>query len=60
MVWFDAPAPLLPEILALNAKWLRSKPALIEGDRVRSWGEFDEGTHVLRIETPGGGGYGKG
>ncbi len=44
MVWFDAPAPLLPEILALNAKWLRSRPALIEGDRVRSWGEFDEGT----------------
>jgi acyl-CoA synthetase (AMP-forming)/AMP-acid ligase II len=44
---FDAPAPLLPEILALHARWLDDKPALIEGQRIRSWGEF--GTACNRV-----------
>lgn len=42
MEGFDAPAPLLPELLALHARWRGPKPALIadngEGEaRVLSW-----------------------
>ncbi len=35
--WFDAPAPLLPEILALNGRWMGDKPAVVCGDRVLTW-----------------------
>lgn len=38
---FDAPAPLLPEILALHGKWLGAKPALICGPETIPWAEFD-------------------
>ena len=41
MSWFDAPAPLFPEIIALHGKWLGAKPAVVDGDRVLSWREFD-------------------
>jgi acyl-CoA synthetase (AMP-forming)/AMP-acid ligase II len=41
--WFQAPAPLLPEILALNARWLGSKPALVCGAQQRSWQAFHAG-----------------
>ncbi len=38
--YFDSPAPLLPEIIALHGKWRASKPAVIfERDEI-SWGEF--------------------
>lgn len=38
--WFDAPAPLLPEILALNGRWMGDKPAVLcEGERL-GWREF--------------------
>jgi acyl-CoA synthetase (AMP-forming)/AMP-acid ligase II len=45
--WFDAPAPLLPEILALNGRWLGDKPAVICDDQVMSWREFDRQTARL-------------
>ena len=35
--WFDAPSPLLPEVLALNGRWMGDKPAVIYRDRVLSW-----------------------
>ena len=35
--WFDAPAPLLPEILALNGRWMGDKPAVVCGERVLTW-----------------------
>lgn len=41
--WFDAPAPLLPEVLALNARWQADKPALICGDQQMSWRDFHAG-----------------
>ena len=44
MAWFDAPQPLLPERLALNARWLGDKTALVDGDRARTWREFDAAT----------------
>lgn len=44
---FDAPAPLLPEILALHGRWLGAKPALICDDEVLSWAEFDRATNRI-------------
>ncbi len=38
--WFDAPAPLLPEVLALNGRWCGDKPAIICDDTTLSWREF--------------------
>ncbi len=38
--WFDAPAPLLPEVLALNARWLPDRAAIIFGDRTLNWPAF--------------------
>ena len=35
--WFDAPAPLLPDILALHGRWLGNKPAIICDDETLSW-----------------------
>jgi len=45
--WFDAPAPLMPEILALNGRWLADKPAVICGGSVLSWREFERATARL-------------
>jgi acyl-CoA synthetase (AMP-forming)/AMP-acid ligase II len=45
--WFDAPAPLMPEILALNGRWLADKPAVVCDDQVMSWREFDRQTARL-------------
>jgi len=41
MNWFEAPAPLFPEIITLHGKWLGDKPAVVDGDRVFTWREFD-------------------
>ena len=38
--WFDAPSPLLPEVLALNGRWMGDKPAVIFRDRTLSWREL--------------------
>ncbi len=38
--WFDAAPPLLPEVLALNARWLGNDPAVICGETQLSWREF--------------------
>jgi long-chain acyl-CoA synthetase len=45
MSWFTAESPLFPEIVALHGKWLGAKPAVIHGDRVLSWRDFDLGTN---------------
>ena len=41
MSQFQSHAPLLPELLSLHAKWLKNKPAIVMGDDVRSWSEFN-------------------
>jgi len=41
MSWFDAQAPLLPDIVALHGKWQGAKPAVVDGDRVVTWRDFD-------------------
>lgn len=45
MVHFDAPAPLLPELLSLHGRWRATKPALVVDDDVgpafMTWAELD-------------------
>jgi len=45
--WFDAPAPLLPEIIALNGKWLGDKPAVVCDQQQLSWRDFERQTAQL-------------
>lgn len=47
MTAFDNHAPLLPEILSLHGKWKGSKPALVCGEEVVSWAQFDRATNRL-------------
>jgi len=42
--WFEAPQPLLPELIARHGQWRAARPALIEGARRLSWGEFEQAT----------------
>jgi acyl-CoA synthetase (AMP-forming)/AMP-acid ligase II len=43
--WFDAPQPLLPELLALQGRWCAGRTALVCGSERRSWREFDLATN---------------
>ncbi len=40
--WFNAPAPLLPDVLALNGRWCGDKPAIICDETVLSWRAFHQ------------------
>ncbi|MEO1033949.1 MAG: AMP-binding protein [Pseudomonadota bacterium] len=40
MPWFQPGPLLLPEMLALNARWLAAEPALIVDDTTLTWAEF--------------------
>ena len=44
MSWFTAPAPLLPDLIARNGRWLARQPALVDGAAVLSWQEFAAAT----------------
>jgi hypothetical protein len=39
MSWFQAPAPLVPDLIAQNGRWLADRPALIDGEVTLSWRE---------------------
>lgn len=45
MSWFTAESPLFPEIVALHGKWLGARPAVVDGERVLCWRDFDLGTN---------------
>lgn len=45
MAFFEAPAPMLPEILALHGKWQAKKEAVICDNLRWSWQEFCEASH---------------
>lgn len=47
MAHFDAPAPLLPDLIDRQSRWLGEKTALICGDTRWSWAEF--GTRLRRF-----------
>jgi acyl-CoA synthetase (AMP-forming)/AMP-acid ligase II len=44
---FPSPAPLLPEILALHARWQAERTAVVAGDLRKSWAEFIGDNHRL-------------
>ena len=44
MAWFSPKPLLIPDILAQNQAYLRSKPAVIVDDDVVTWSEFGAGT----------------
>jgi acyl-CoA synthetase (AMP-forming)/AMP-acid ligase II len=44
MTWFQAPAPLLPDLIVHNGRWLGDQPALIEGARSLGWRELESAT----------------
>jgi long-chain acyl-CoA synthetase len=44
MSWFHAPVPLLPDLIALNGRWLGARPALVDGELTLSWQQFDAAT----------------
>ncbi len=44
MSWFQAPVPLLPDLIGRNGRWLAGRPALIDGAVTLSWREFAAGT----------------
>ncbi|MEQ8802900.1 class I adenylate-forming enzyme family protein [Haliea sp.] len=45
MSGFEAPVPLLPEILALHGKWRAHKPALVCGEVRLDWAQFTAANH---------------
>jgi acyl-CoA synthetase (AMP-forming)/AMP-acid ligase II len=44
MAWFQAPAPLLPDLITQNGRWLSDRPALIDGAVTLTWQEFAAST----------------
>ena len=44
MGWFEAPEPLLPELIARHGRWRGRRTALVEGERRLSWAEFERDT----------------
>jgi len=44
MSWFQAPMPLVPDLIAQNGRWLADRPALIDGAVTLSWCEFATAT----------------
>ena len=44
MSWFEAPEPLLPDLIAAHGKWRGARTALVEGQRRLSWAEFEQAT----------------
>ena len=44
MSWFQAPEPLLPDMIARHGAWRSARTALVEGERRLTWGEFERQT----------------
>jgi acyl-CoA synthetase (AMP-forming)/AMP-acid ligase II len=44
MGWFEAPEPLLPELIARHGRWRASRTALVEGARRLTWAELERDT----------------
>ena len=43
-MWFQAPTPLVPDLIAQNGRWLTDRPALVEGAVTLTWGAFAAAT----------------
>jgi acyl-CoA synthetase (AMP-forming)/AMP-acid ligase II len=44
MAWFSPQPLLIPDIIAMNAEFLGTKPAWIDGEQMTTWAGFGEGT----------------
>jgi acyl-CoA synthetase (AMP-forming)/AMP-acid ligase II len=44
MPWFQAPTPLVPDLIAQNGRWLADRPALIDGADALTWRDFAAAT----------------
>ncbi|HXN38380.1 MAG TPA: AMP-binding protein, partial [Solirubrobacteraceae bacterium] len=44
MGWFEAPQPLLPDLIARHGRWRGARTALVEGERRLSWAQFEHDT----------------
>jgi long-chain acyl-CoA synthetase len=44
MSWFQAPSPLVPDLIAQNGRWLADRPALVDGPVTLTWREFAAST----------------
>ena len=44
---FDHPRALVPDLIAQHGRWLRGKPAVVEGSRQLDWQAFDEATNRI-------------
>ncbi|HTV53170.1 MAG TPA: AMP-binding protein [Steroidobacteraceae bacterium] len=44
MLRFQAPSPLVPDLIAQNGRWLGEQPAFVDGEVTLTWGEFAAGT----------------
>src|SRR5277367_2194147 len=44
MAWFQPSTPLVPDLIVQNGRWLKDKPALIDGAVTLSWQEFATAT----------------
>jgi acyl-CoA synthetase (AMP-forming)/AMP-acid ligase II len=44
MGWFEAPQPLLPDLIARHARWRGARTALVQGERRLSWAQFERHT----------------
>ncbi len=44
MGWFEAPEPLLPELIARHGRWRAARTALVEGERRLNWAELERDT----------------
>jgi acyl-CoA synthetase (AMP-forming)/AMP-acid ligase II len=44
MPWFQAPAPLVPDLITQNGRWLGHRPAVADGSATLTWAEFAAAT----------------
>jgi acyl-CoA synthetase (AMP-forming)/AMP-acid ligase II len=44
MSWFEAPSPLVPDLIVQNGRWLADRPAVIDGAHSLTWREFAAAT----------------
>ncbi len=44
MSWFEAPQPLLPELIARHGRWRAARTALVAAERRLSWAQFEAAT----------------
>jgi acyl-CoA synthetase (AMP-forming)/AMP-acid ligase II len=44
MSWFEAPQPLLPDLIARHGKWRAARTALVEGARRLTWAQLEHDT----------------